>query len=178
MKRLFLLSALASLFVFTSVNAQTKKGSEMKGSQISIGPEFGFPVGDFGDAFDFGFGGSVMYLHPIAKNLKLTLNAGYLSFEPNKALKDVGVTASGTIPLKAGIRVNVAENVYLGGELGAGFSTKTGGKTAFAYAPGIGVEFPVADKMSVDLGGRYEGWSVSGGTSSFIGVRLALNFGL
>lgn len=161
-----------------NVNAQTKKGSEMKGSEISIGPEFAFPMGDFADASDFGFGGSIVYLHPLAKNLKLTINAGYLSFEPIKALKDLGVKASGTIPLKAGIRVNVAENVYLGGELGAGISTESGGKTAFAYAPGVGVEFPVADKMSIDLGGRYEGWAVSGNTSSFIGVRLALNFGL
>ena len=82
------------------------------------------------------------------------------------------------IPVKAGIRYFFAENFYGGAELGAAFSAEGGSGTAFAYSPGIGVEFPVADKAAIDLGVRYEGWSQNSHTNSFIGIRAAFNFGL
>jgi hypothetical protein len=179
MKKVFLLTAIAGIFAFSSVKAQ--KDVAMTGPKLGIGAEFAFPMGDFGDVSDLGYGGSLLYQHPIAANLNLTGSAGYLSFKG----KDVvigGVTYkggnAGYVPVKVGARYFVAENFFVGGELGASFSTESGGKTAFAYAPGIGIEFPVADKSAIELGARYEGWSANSTTSSFIGLRLAWNFGL
>jgi hypothetical protein len=83
----------------------------------------------------------------------------------------------GVVPLKIGARYFLAENFYAGGELGAAIGTNSGSETSFIYTPHIGVEFPVADKSTIDLGARYEAWS-NNGTSRFIGLRLAYNFGL
>jgi opacity protein-like surface antigen len=178
MKKLILLTAIAGIFTFSNVKAQD---AAMSGPKLGIGAEFGFPMGDFGDVSKFGVGGSLLYQHPIADKLNLTGSAGYLNFQ-GKDFDFEGITIkggnAGFIPVKAGLRYFVAENIYLGGELGAVFATGDGDNgTAFAYAPGIGVEFPVADKSTIELGGRYEGWS-NNGTSSFIGLRLAWNFGL
>jgi hypothetical protein len=171
MKKLLLLTAVAGLFAFTSVNAQTK------GSKLGIGAEFGFPMGTFGDVFNLGYGGALMYQHPVATNLNITGSAGYTVF---KAKDEFGGGTSGSIPVKAGARYLFGENFFVGAELGAAFSTESGAgnSTAFVYAPGVGVDFPVSDKGSIELGARYEGWSYSGGTNGFIGLRLAYNFGL
>lgn len=176
MKKLLFSLALVAGLGFAA-NAQTKKDPAMGGSKIGVGADFAFPMGDFGKATDFGVGGSLNYQAPIGSKLNFVGEAGYLSFTSKKdALGNT--TSSAAIPLKAGVRYFLAENVYAQGQLGASISTATGGKTGFIYAPSVGVEFPVADKMAIDFGARYEGWSYSGGTSSFIGLRAALNFGL
>ncbi|RZL19247.1 MAG: hypothetical protein EOO89_03880, partial [Pedobacter sp.] len=164
----------------SNVNAQTKDVG-MTGTKLGIGADFAFPMGDFGEGTDFGFGGSLGVQFPVANKLNITGSAGYLNF---KAKDDVlGGADFGAIPVKAGARFFVAENFYIGAELGAAFPTEDGRKTAFAYAPGVGIEFPVADNGAIELGARYEGWrgknildqSV---TNSFLGLRLAYNFGL
>lgn len=178
MKKLFLLTAIAGIFAFSSANAQDPA---MSGPKLGIGVEFGFPMGDFGDVSDFGVGGSLLYQHPIANKLNFTGSAGYLSFT-GKEIDFPGIgtfkaDAAGFIPVKAGLRYFLAENIFVNGEIGAVFGTQDGAGTAFAYSPGIGVEFPVADKSALELSGRYEGWS-NDGTVSFLGLRLAYNFGL
>jgi hypothetical protein len=170
MKKLFLLTAVAGLFAFSSVNAQTKS------PKLSLGAEFAFPIGDFGDYMNFGYGGSLQYQHPVAENLLVTGSAGYTNFQSKEVL---GVKVnSGAIPVKAGARYYFGENFFAAGEIGAAIGTEKGDKTGFVYSPGVGVEFPVSDKGGIELGARYEGWSKNGGTSSFIGLRAAFNFGL
>jgi hypothetical protein len=170
MKKLFLLTAVAGLFAFSSVNAQTKS------PKLSLGAEFAFPIGDFGDFYNFGYGGSLQYQHPVAENLLVTGSAGYTNFQ-SKEILGVKVN-SGAIPVKAGARYYFGENFFAAGELGAAIGTEKGDKTGFVYSPGVGVEFPVSDKGGIEIGARYEGWSKNGGTSSFIGLRAAFNFGL
>jgi len=173
MKKLFLLTALAGMFAISNVSAQTKDPA-MSGQKLGIGAEFAFPTGDFGDVTDFGFGGSLQFQTPIVEKLNFTATAGYLNFKN----KDVfGGGNFGIIPVKIGARYFLAENFYAGGELGAAFGTSDNSETSFVYTPNIGVEFPVSDKGSIDLGARYEAWS-NNGTAKFIGLRLAYNFGL
>ncbi|SHF20253.1 outer membrane beta-barrel protein [Pedobacter caeni] len=175
MKKLFLLTAIAGIFAFTNASAQ--KDAAMNGPKLGIGAEFALPIGDFADGWKLGFGGSLLYQHPVAPNLNLTANAGYISFK-SKEIPFIGGTVNmGYVPVKVGARYFLAENFYINGELGAAFGTKKGSSTMFAYSPGVGVEFPVADKSSIDLGARYEGWS-NDGSLSFIGIRAAFNFGL
>lgn len=174
MKKIFLLTAIAGIFAFTSVSAQ--KDPAMNGQKLGIGVEFGLPVGDFGDVYNLGVGGSLVYQVPVATNLNVTGNVGYINFTSKKVLGQSFNT--GYVPIKAGLRYFFAENFYGGAELGAAISTEKNGSTAFAYSPGVGVEFPVADKASIDLGVRYEGWSRDSHTNSFVGIRAAFNFGL
>jgi hypothetical protein len=183
MKKLLLsLAMVAGLGL--AANAQTKDPA-MNGSKLGVGADFAFPMGDFGDVYNFGVGGSLNLQAPIASKLNFVGEAGYLSFmgkEYTSTFGGVTVTAKapsvGFVPLKAGLRYFLAENFYAQGQLGASISTESNGKTGFLYTPSVGFEFPVADKMAIDFGARYEGWSYSGGTNSFIGLRAALNFGL
>ncbi|WP_442588530.1 outer membrane beta-barrel protein [Pedobacter sp. AW31-3R] len=172
MKKLFLLTAIAGMFAFSNVSAQTDPA--MGGSKLGIGAEFAFPTGDFGDFTDFGYGGSLQFQTPIVEKLNFTASAGYLNF---KYKDEFGGGSFGNIPVKAGVNYFLAENFYIGGELGAAFGTGDNSNTSFVYTPHIGVEFPVADKSSIDLGARYEAWS-NDGTRRFVGLRLAYNFGL
>jgi len=174
MKKLFLLTAIAGIFAFSNVSAQTKDVA-MSGQKLGIGAEFAFPTGNFGDVYNLGYGGSLQFQTPIAEKLNFTATAGFLNF---KAKDEFGGGNYGTIPVKIGARYFLAENFYAGGELGAAFGTQDGSNTSFVYTPHIGVEFPVSDKGSIDLGARYEAWSQDGGTLRFVGLRLAYNFGL
>jgi len=185
MKKLLLsLALVAGLGV--AANAQTKDPA-MGGSKIGVGADFAFPMGDFGDVYNFGVGGSLNFQAPIANKLNFVGEAGYISFtgkDINTGPATFKAPSFGTVPLKAGLRYFLAENFYAQGQIGTAISTEEGGKTGFLYAPSLGVEFPVADKMSIDFGARYEGWSGQANglngtrTNSFIGLRAALNFGL
>lgn len=144
--------------------------------KFSIGLEAGLPVGDIKDAGGKLFiGGSLKYDHPIATGTFFTISAGYTSL----SFKEVTVPGLGTIkpgsvgfvPVKAGIKYFLAESFYGEAQLGAAFSTESGGGTAFAYAPGIGYVLG----GGVDLGVRYEGWSKNG-TVSQVAARLAYSF--
>ncbi|KIO77334.1 hypothetical protein TH53_10015 [Pedobacter lusitanus] len=180
MKRLFLLTAIAGIFAFSNVSAQ-KKDPAMSGQKLGIGVDFGLPTGNFNNAYKLGVGGSLLFQTPVAHNLNFTASAGYLSFSG----KSISLGSLGTykapnfaaIPVKAGLRYFLAENVFVGGELGAAFGTSTGAGTSFIYTPNLGVEFPVADKSTIELGARYESWSKDG-AARFVGFRLAYNFGI
>ena len=50
---------LASVIALSSAHAQTGK------NQVGVALEVGLPMGDFGDAFKTGFGGSLKYLHGV-----------------------------------------------------------------------------------------------------------------
>lgn len=175
MKRLFLLTAIAGIFAFSNVSAQTKDPA-MSGQKLGIGIDFGLPTGNFNNAYKLGVGGSLQFQTPIAHNLDFTANAGYLSFS-GKNIAGFKVPSYGAIPVKAGLRYFLAENVFVGGELGAAFGTSTGAGTSFVYSPNLGVEFPVANKSTIELAARYESWSQNG-AARFVGFRLAYNFGI
>jgi opacity protein-like surface antigen len=181
MKRLFLLTAIAGVLAFSSASAQNRKDPAMGGAKLSAGVEFGLPTGDFSNSHKLGIGGSLVYIAPIADNLKFTANAGYISFSGKEYVITNNISikqpSASFIPVKAGLRYYFIENFYGAAELGAVFAGKNASGTAFAYSPGIGIEFPIADKSTIDLGARYEGWS-NNGTLSFFGIRAAINFGL
>ncbi|PJJ80166.1 outer membrane beta-barrel protein [Mucilaginibacter auburnensis] len=150
------------------------------GGKFSIGVEAGLPVGSASDVSSFAIGGSLKYALPIAEKTAFTASAGYTFFsyksDIKNALKALGVNdkGQGFIPVKLGIKYDLADALYAEGQLGATFITTSGAdkKVAFAYAPGIGYKF--SDVL--DLGVRYEGWSVSGGTTSQIAARLGFSF--
>lgn len=150
--------------------------------KLSIGGDYGFPTESGSKDISY-VGGSLQFEQPVAKSLNLTLSGGYLSRmatgDTKDALKALGLqTSVGFIPVKAGAKYYFGGNFYGAGELGASFSAESNGSTGFAYAPGLGASFSLADKSSLDFGIRYEGWSYDGGSTSFVGLRLAYAFGL
>ena len=174
---------LLSLLMVAGLGFAASAQSEGAVNKISVGPEFLFPVGDAGEGFNLGYGGSVQAEFNVAPSLNLTASAGYISLGYKKEIKDAakafGVELSnpGFVPVKAGAKYYFGGNFYGAAELGAVFGTDEGSGTAFVYAPTLGTSFAVSDKSAIDLGVRYEGWSKNG-TSSFIGIRAAFAFGL
>jgi len=136
-----------------------------KTSKFSIGVDAGIPVGNARNVYNLGIGGSLKYDMSLSKEAAFTVSAGYTS------LMVKGGGSLGYVPLKAGLKYYFADSFYGEGQLGAAFSTSSGGGTSFVYAPGIGYNFG----GGVDLGVRYEAWSHNG-TISQVAARLALSF--
>lgn len=161
-----LLATLLFVGVAVSGFAQSKDG------KFSVGVEAGIPVGSVSNAYNFVIGGSLKYDLPIAASTNFTISAGYSSFQGKTLPAPFGkVPAAGFIPVKAGIKYFFAPEFYGEAQLGAAFSTQSGGGTAFAYSPGIGYKFSDV----VDLGVRYEAWS-NNGTVGQVAARLGFSF--
>ncbi|WP_419701156.1 hypothetical protein [Mucilaginibacter sp. NFX135] len=173
MKKVLLALAIIAGTAFTTF-AQTKSGDSGK---FSIGVDAGLPLGSTKDISSFAIGGSLKYELPIATGTLFTISGGYTRFlyksEFKDALKALGVNKSGEgfIPVKAGIKYYIENGFFAEGQLGAVFSTESGGGTAFAYSPGVGYTFD----GGFEAGVRYEGWSHNG-TISQVALRLAYCF--
>ena len=174
--------SVAVVLAAISVNAQKKTDSkEEQKVAFSVGVEGSLPVGTFADAYKFGIGGSAQVDFAVAPELALTLNAGYISYSGKSTSFTIGgVTTTyknataGLVPVLAGIKYKFGSSmVYGSAQLGAAFSTQSGGGTSFAYAPGIGYNF----SKNVDVLVKYQGFSNNGNSSSAVGLRLAYTFG-
>ena len=169
------LLVLAAVFALGAAKAQTGK------NQIGVGLEVGLPMGDFGDAFKTGFGGSLKYLHGVGSAGQVTLTTGYTTFSAKDVPSGYSAHAS-IIPILVGYRHNFS-GVYVEPQLGYGIygsKVKGGGldesdsNGAFTWA--IGAGYAMAEGL--DLGVRYQSASKDGGTTSLIGFHVAYNFSL
>jgi len=174
---------LLTLVAIMLVSATTFAQSSNAVNKLSVGADFAVPTGDLSLISSIGYGGSIQGEFNVAKSLNLTASAGYLTFDYKKSLKDlfdqagVKMDKMGAIPVKAGAKYYFGKMFYGAAELGASFTTGETSATAFAYAPSVGINLPLANKNAFDLGLRYESWS-NEGTSSFIGMRASFAFGL
>jgi len=160
---------IAIVFLFAKADAQ------LRDPKLGIGADFGFPMASFGKDATYGVGGSLVYQQPMAPNLNITVNIGYLRFNGKQTIGTLKYRQS-YIPLKGGARYFLGEYFYGGAEIGAILPTTSGNSTAFAYGPNLGLEFPVSDKGSLDFGIRYESWLRTSGNESFVGLRAGYNF--
>ncbi len=192
MKKLLLSFALV-VGLGLAANAQ-KEGPVNK---ISIGPDFLYPFGtvtDLGklsDYYKLGYGGSIMGEYNITKKLNLTGSIGYMSLAYSKKVKDanVGTTVNTDnnvyYPIKLGAKYYFGP-VYAAADAGVGLSLEDDRNSTFAFSGTVGKTFSVSPKSSIDLGIRYEGWSMYRNqvgitfvdNYSFVGIRLAYAFGL
>lgn len=172
MKKLLILTALIWLTSLSLTMAQSKGDPK-----LGIGLDFSIPLGSTADVVNYGTGASLLYQQPLAEQLRFSVSAGYIKFNGKEVF--VGIKyREGYIPIKAGLKYFVTENIYGSAEAGVALSTANGSGTgtAFAYAPGVGAEFPLGDRSSLDFGLRYEGWARSNGTRSFAALRAGFNF--
>lgn len=179
MKKIILLSALL-MAVIIEISAQEpppiSSAAGVPGRQFSVGLEFGLPMEEFGDVYSIGFGGSGKMEIPLGLAFNATVTAGFINFYP----KDIASNFTddlGYIPLKAGGKYYFGnKSYYIEGELGASIGTNEGANTLFAYAPGLGVSYPVSDRGAIDAGARYEGWTRDGGSLNQVAFRIAYKF--
>ncbi|WP_299471289.1 hypothetical protein [Mucilaginibacter sp.] len=160
----------AAIFIGTNVNAQTTPKSVWR---LGVGLEGGIPTGNAHDYFGAQIGGTARLQYGISDNLALTLTSGYYNFFAKNDYKNVGGDDLGMVPVKAGIKAFVSQNIYLGAEVGAGFETSLGKSTKLIASPGIGWA-----NQSWDVGVRYENYSGQSNNYGLVGLRLAYGFGL
>ena len=176
MKKVIFTLAIATV-AFTA-NAQDKKSD--KEFKFSVGVEAGLPLGDLKEGSSFGIGGSVMGEYAAAESLGLTLSAGYLTFS-GKTIDVDGESfkspSLNLIPVLVGAKYHFNDKFYGHAQLGMTFaSVKVEGvsasTSAFTYAPTIGV----TPSENIDISVKYQAYSKGGGTTSFVGLRVAYVF--
>ena len=147
---------------------------------ISIGGNVHFPIGDWAEFANIGYGGSAAYEHPIARNTSVMLYSGYTYF--------AGVTEGDSwtmIPLLAGVKAYFSPKLdwYFAGLLGVNFLTKdytnilgsgSASSTEFAANLNFGYEIKTSEKGAVDISAGYV--YISG--LNYIGARVAYIFKL
>lgn len=178
MKKILLVAVFAVAALTTSAQTESKGRK-----RFSIGLEAGLPVGDAGDLYSFGIGGTAKVEVPVSSKAFASVSAGYtsLSIEKDfknafKSLTGIELEPQGFVPVKAGLKYFFGKNFYGAGELGAAIGTEKGAETLFAWAPGVGISYPVSSKNDIDAGVRYESWSKDGVSIDQIGFHVALKF--
>jgi len=168
------------LFLFVSFIAlDSHAQSDKKKWSIGFGLEGGLPLGNAKTAFNFNGGLNLRFSYKAGPGFA-TFTTGANVFVP-KSFNGVDTKAALQIPVKFGYRYKVVPHFFVMGELGYSsfrsyydsgngnlVSSMTGG---FTYAPSLGTEFG-----AFELAARYEGIAVSGGTISFVALRLVFNF--
>jgi hypothetical protein len=160
-------AAVVALFFTTNANAQSQK--------LGIGIIGGIPTSD---AYSVALGADLRYQFDIDKQLSIPVTAGYTRFL-GKEIGNTGVDYPdfGYIPVKAGVKYFFNESgsgIYGLAELGAGFGTNEGSGTSFVYSPAVGYAW----SNGLDLGVKYEGLAKDGGSTGYVGLRLAYGFNL
>lgn len=181
--KFLLASAVAAVAILIGSNnssAQTStpvNDGDSKATRLGIGISAGLPTTD---GYSFALGGDLRLQQDFTSNVSGLLSVGYNTF----SLEDGPATALGSdnldyIPVKIGLKVFPVQRFYFSGEVGAGFPTRDGSKTAFVYAPGIGI----GTNMGIDIGLRYEGMTGDANVLSLknpgqVALRLAYGFRL
>ena len=73
-----LIFTLLAAVAFSASFAQSKSTSS--GAKLSVGLDFGLPVGNFANGTTIGFGGSGKAELPVSSVFNFTLTAGYISY--------------------------------------------------------------------------------------------------
>ncbi|MFN3942027.1 MAG: hypothetical protein ACK4K1_05265 [Flavobacterium sp.] len=154
-----LLFAAFAVLAFGAVNAQGFKG----------GVHVGLPIGSSGDFYSFNAGVDVAYLWEVADNFSAGVTTGYTMFFGKTVDFGFGsekVPSAGLLPIAGTASYKVADNIFLGADLGyaLGVSNASGGD--IYYQPKVGY---AAEKFDAYVG--YKGLG-----SAFSAISLGASF--
>lgn len=182
MKKLLAVAIVALCLVGT---ASAQQGAMSVGGGLNLG----LPLGDFANGAGFGFGFQARFQYGLSNDLALAGSLGYISFgEKNSA-------SSSVFPILASARYYFTpgeSRVYGQADLGLtsfsqtvnfdfggfGSGSVTGSSTNFSLGFGGGYEMPIGDKLDLDLGAGYNVVLATGGSLSYINIRVGVNYAL
>jgi len=156
----------------------------------SVGVDGGFSAGSFKSTNKWDLGGSIQADIPVASQFFLDINAGYLNFYGKNNVYGSGTQAAPVhlIPVKAGLKYFVLQDIYVQADAGIGFATNKSDldyqrTAAFLYTPQVGMQLPIGKKQFIDAGLYYEASTkftsnVDNTKLNFFGLRAAYAFGL
>jgi hypothetical protein len=165
MKHLFLFFFVLTALSTTVVQAQTPNSWNI-GFGINAGPATT-------DAFKYALGGDIRIQKDFNPRLVGTLTAGFTHFFEKDHFANYTQYGSpyNVIPVKLGVKYFVANNIYVGGEAGAGFAFEQWG-TSFLWSPSVGIAF----KNGMDVSVKYEDYTKDKATKN-LALRLGYSFG-
>jgi hypothetical protein len=170
------------LFLIVLLLSSTSLFAQKQG--ISIGGNVYFPVGDWSDYANTGFGGSASYEHQLSKEVAGVIYTGYTSFS-----SDVEGSSWTVVPLLAGAKFYFTPkwDWYIAALLGVDFVTadvsttiqgqlyeSSASSTEFAGNINFGYEVQTSEKGAVDISAGF----VYVDQLSYFGMRLAYIFRL
>jgi hypothetical protein len=164
MKKTFFLVVLVFVLAVT-VNAQNK---DVK-PKFGVGATLGLPVGDMKDFSNVVWGVDLQGEFPVAQSFNVVVNAGYENF-----IKKSGISGDswGLIPILAGGKYFITDQLYGSLQGGISFATQSGGGSAFTWVPALGMK--ISDK--VDVAVKYQSSTKDNTNTAFIGLRLGVSF--
>lgn len=171
----YLASALvaAAILIGSNAKAQTTDKSAWR---LGIGVEAGIPTGNNITQYsNFELGGTARLQYGLSNKVALTLTSGYYNFFGKEVTSTTNTRyqSIGIVPAKVGIKAFFLPNIYVGGEVGAGFETRSGAETKLLLSPALGWA-----NQHWDVGVRYENFSGQSNDFGVVGLRLAYGFGL
>lgn len=147
---------------------------------FGIGLEGAFPTGDLALGYGAGGGLTLRASYKVGPGFA-TLTSGAVVFTPKSFDDEDDLKVATQIPFKAGYKFIFKEYFFVMGEIGySSFSSYGSGgndelvkytSSGLTFAPTIGVQY-----NWLELGIRYETFSVTGGSFSYTGARLGFNF--
>jgi len=167
-----------SLILFVALTLSASLLAQKPG--ISLGGNVYFPVGDWAELANIGYGASVTYEHPLGKGIAGVIYSGYTYF---------GGDTEGfnwtMVPLIAGAKFYFTpkQDWYMAGLLGVSFLTlkttflgveNTESSTEFQGNVNFGYEVKTSEKGAVDISAGF----VYINELSYFGMRLAYIFKL
>jgi len=149
--------------VVTAISASAQKSGPRLGIGVDVGSTLKSPT-------RMVLGADLRLQQPFGQGVSGILTTGYYQFfKANSYYPGFGI-----IPLKAGLKIFPAKNVYIAGEVGAGFGTQKGAGTSFVYSPSFGLAF--GDGFDASL--KYENYTDYNGYAQQLALRLAYGFKL
>jgi hypothetical protein len=166
------------LILFVAFTLSTSLFAQQPG--ISIGGNVYFPVGDWAELANIGYGGSVTYEHPLGKGIAGVIYSGYTYFGG-----DTEGFSWTMVPLVAGAKFYFTPKLdwYMAGLIGVNFVTAkttilgvdySASSTEFAGNLNFGYEVKTSEKGAVDISAGF----VYINELSYFGMRLAYIFKL
>ena len=163
------------------INAQGK---------MAVGVQAGvaIPMGDFGDGYKMGFGGTGTFAYHVNPMVDVTASVGYLTWSG----KDADFKFN-SIPVLVGARYYFGQgkfHPYVAGELGMhfttvdvpsvtipGFGTFGGGSASdsfFGFGAGAGFLYQLGPKLDLDVNAKFSSISSSGSASSYVNIMAGV----